>query len=218
MQKNQKGIIHIYLFSFLNYVGILITVVMSGHQYNNIFDSIATIAIPIIQFFLIFATSSLYDYLSSNKLQKNEKFVYYILSVIMAFMSMIGFWFVWIWKLKDSPTHISNHEIINRIMNPLLFPLGIILSEILPLDTGMGKLEKEIERVKSKFFKAIRVLKDNRKITIPYVLITILVSLLIAFFLIYPVYYNIIEVVCDILAVIVLFASLVILIKKYVSK
>ncbi|MCR4760951.1 MAG: hypothetical protein K5705_11920 [Oscillospiraceae bacterium] len=216
--ENQKSIAHTYLFSLLNYVGLFITVVMSGYEYENVFDSIKTIAIPIIQFFFIYATSLLYDYLSSNKLIKSEKYAYYILSVIMAFVSMIVFWIVWYWKLRDPQSSVTSHEIINKIMEPILFPLGIVLSELLPLDTGMGKLNEERESVKSKVSDIINTLKTNSRIFRNYVFIPILVLLLIVFCLLHPTIYFVTEIICDVIAVIVLLVSLVILIKYFFFK
>lgn len=216
--ENNKSIAHIYLFSFLNYVGILITMVMSLHNYDNLFDSIAIVAIPIIQFLLIFFTSFLYDSFSPNKLKKEDKYAYYILSVIMAIISMACFWIVWYWKLAPPQTDMSDHQIINSIMNTLLFPLGIILSELLPLDSGMGEVRDEVKNVKSKVSDISSALKLHLRLTINYVIITLAIVLLIIFFLINPATYTIIEIACDVLAVIVLLASLIILKKVFSSK
>lgn len=199
--NEEKKIASLYFFSFLNFVGIMVTIVICTHEYEDVcirgipLDTILPFITPLIQLLFIYGTSKAFDSLSSTAIKPKEKYALYIVSYIFALLAVIVFWIVWFVKLKNAENDdIHSPDTIRRIINPILFPLGIIVAEFLPLNTPFGTDTSENNDSIGEAFKSLW--NNHRRSTISYILPIILLVLFIILFLIQPLIYKIFVNVC----------------------
>lgn len=221
--NEEKKIAALYFLSFLNFVGIIVTIVICTHDYGDIcirgipLDTILPFITPLLQLLFIYGTSKAFDSLSSTVIRPKEKYALYVISYIFALLAVIIFWIVWFVKLRNTESDdINNADTIRRILNPILFPLGIIVAEFLPLNTPFGTETSENNDSICDAFKSLW--NNHRGNTISYILPVILLVLIITLFLIEPLIYKIFVYVCWGLLVVLFIFCTISVIKSIRSK
>lgn len=192
-----KEFFYLCLFSFINYTGILITVFLCTTEIDKCFfgiplDTISAFVIPIIQMVFIWLTAKMYDMLSSAKLRTTDKYALYIISYILTSVSLIFLWILWYNKLKSPETTVlDDPDTVRTILNPVLFTLGIILAELIPLNNAFGKSEKEAEDDSTVLGSIRSLVKRHKRLTIAYIFVVFLTDALVFLFLLHPLAYSI---------------------------